>query len=912
MNVKRLSPNEAAELCIKIAEALHHAHEAGVIHRDLKPGNIMMDEEGQPHIVDFGLAKRDAGEITMTVEGQILGTPAYMPPEQARGEGHGVNRRADIYSLGVVLYELLTGELPFRGDKRMLIMQILRDEPRPPRNFNSSVPRDLETICLRCLEKSPERRFPTADELRAELKRFVDGEPIESRKITSMDRAWRWCKRNPALAGMTAAVWLVLIVGLSATIWQWIRAEQNAVLAGGQAAQAKLLAQRERQAKNEARRILYIADMNVAAADWEAANIPRMRNILERHIPQPGETDLRGFEWYLWWRLSHGYRQAIKAHEDNVTSLAFSAEGLLASSSRDGTVKVWDVNSGTLQTTHREHSGGVKCVAFSPDGLMLASGDRESSVVLWSMATGETYKEFPGHEGHVNSVAFSPDGKTLATGSHEIKLWDIASGTCQTLESPRPRRDSTVLAFSPDGHRLAVGGENADRIKIVDVKTREIELEFPGLDRVKKSLAFSPDGNTLAVGEHTFAGILRDPKLILWNLASGKQRHLECPKSGVSSFAFSPNGNYLAAAGNLGQIVALWDLRSGSSEPVAEFKGHAGTVRTVGFSPDGRTLASGGHDGTIKLWPIEGNPPVSTFRGRPGERHSVAFSPDGRTLASVASGSADNSVILWDVATGNAKETLKGHKNGIGSVAFSPNGKYLASASQDKTVILWGIGDAKPKRVFSDHTSNVQSVAFSPDGQTLASGDSRGIVVLRQLETGEILHTLRMHGSTVVSVSFSQDGSTIAAARWDRAVKSWDVRTGELKSELFPKMGLRSIDFSSHGKVIAIGGWRSDLQLWDLEKEQPIDTLIGHTGSLYSVCYSPDGKTLASGSEDGTVKLWDAVSGELKTTLTGMPGKVHSVAFSPDGTILATVCSNGIIKLWRAATEEQVLSQSSP
>ncbi len=227
-DAKRLTPREAAELCIKIAKALHHAHEAGVIHRDLKPGNIMMDTDGEPHIVDFGLAKREAGEITMTVEGQILGTPAYMSPEQARGEGHTVDRRADIYSFGAILFELQTGDLPFRGDMQMLILQILKDEPPKLRKLNSRVPVELETICLKCLEKDPSRRYDTATALADELQRFLDGKPILARPVRRTERTWRWCKRNPVVAGLSAAVVASLIVGMCVSSYFAISAYQHA------------------------------------------------------------------------------------------------------------------------------------------------------------------------------------------------------------------------------------------------------------------------------------------------------------------------------------------------------------------------------------------------------------------------------------------------------------------------------------------------------------------------------------------------------------------------------------------------------------------------------------------------------------------------------------------------------------
>ena len=303
---QQLTAREAADICAKIAGALRHAHEKGVIHRDLKPQNVLMDATGEPHLTDFGLAKREAGEITMTMEGQLIGTPAYMSPEQARGEAHG-RRRSDVYSLGVVLFQLLTGELPFRGNVRMLLKQVLEEESPSPRRLNSALPKDLETICLKCLEKQPTKRYATASALADDLNRYLKHEPIKARPIGIVGRTWRWSKRNPAAALATS---LIVFVAVAAPI---------------SALKQRSLARRASEEADKTRRYLYIAQMNLCNSSFENNEIELRNKILESQLPQAGQKDLRGFEWYYWWRQCHaaegqfqlGYPGAFDKHQED-------------------------------------------------------------------------------------------------------------------------------------------------------------------------------------------------------------------------------------------------------------------------------------------------------------------------------------------------------------------------------------------------------------------------------------------------------------------------------------------------------------------------------------------------------------------------------------------------------------------
>ena len=918
----QISDREAAGLLAKLARAVHFAHQRGILHRDIKPGNVLLDAKGEPHLTDFGLAKLVENDSTLTRTVAMLGTPSYMSPEQARGEAKQLTTAVDVYGLGAIFYELLTGQPPFAGGTTMeTVRQVLDKDPRRPSVIRPGIDRDLETVCLKCLEKDPARRYSSAEAVAADLERWQRDEPILARPQSGLYVFGKLVRRHKGGTAALGAIMLMIIAGAVFSSWQAevqraLRAKAEANERAAQDAQAQATAQ-QKKAEAEMQRaeeqlaraewLLYASKLMMAQNDFDSAN-----GALALHYLSECPEKLRGWEWrHLWNRFNA--RLTLAGHARPVSSVAFSADGQrIVTGSQDKTAKVWNATTGEQLLTLKGGKGDIYGAALSPDGqrIVTAGGMAGSGIVpgeakVWDASTGRHLLDLKGHNYSVFSAAFSPDGKRIVTAasersyqSGEVKVWDASSGeellTLPYTESVR------CVAFSPDGQRIVTG--SMAQVKVWDAATGKELLTLKGHTSTIFSVRFSPEGRRIVSTSW-------DKTARVWDASTGREiLAFKGHDNWVTSAEFSPDGKRIAT-GSWDKTIKIWDAQT--AQEILTLKGHEAQVRSVAFSPDGKRVVTCSDDRTARVWDAEGGQEIPTLKGHAAYVTSIAFSPDGKRLVT---GSRDGTVKVWDRTTRREVRSLL-YKSGpvevatVWCVAVSPDGHRIAAGGMDKTARVWDAETGQQLLVLEHNTNAVLSIAFSPDGKRIAAGigwygepaPRPGEVKIWDAATGQLKLALP-HPLPAWSLAFSSDGKRIVTgSAMVGEVKLWDAVTGQ---EIFARKGHRGgvggVAFSPDGQRIVSGGYDHTAKMWDANTGQELFTLKGHTDHLLSVAFSPDGQRIVTGSEDQTVKVWETSTGLEVFSFKGQTKPVRSVAFSPDGQWIVTG-SDEIVRVWSAA-----------
>lgn len=965
------TPPAAGAMIATLARAVQHAHDRGILHRDLKPSNVLLQRPADgdaaasdlsrlvPRLTDFGLAKLadEIGDETRT--GVPLGSPPYMAPEQAAGRHRDIGPPADVYALGATLYEVLTKRPPFQGETAAeTIRQVIEQDPIPPRWFRPDLPRDLETICLRCLEKEAFRRYPSAAALAEDLERYLAGRPILARPASSWERLAKWARRHPAHTALAALAAAVVAVSIGGMVWSnaWLRGHNarlrsefdRANYYAHESDRQRAIAE-EREAM--AQRHLHAAQLRLARQAFDVGQYERLQEVLLDDVYGPGPRH-RDFAWRYLWHAGRRRVVLLGRHDALVRGIELSPDGhTLASGDAAGDIILWDTQSARARAALSGHGGPVEWFAFSPDGRTLASAGRrgpspldEITIRLWDVADGRplTHRQ-DGLTDPIRVMRFLHGGRLLVVVSRDardvrtVRAWDVTPDG--RLESryviggfgfvmPFPDGDSYVVrepdgritlrdasdgritrsisdrephaspfAVSRDGRHVAAGAPS-NRLLVWDLRGASPPRVYDDDPVRPDQLLFSPDGSTLVALRGARRVTARD-------LATGRARTIvsfDPVRTGSFDFAFSPDGMRLALRGDghPGGLLpaSVWRLSTGAREKV--FPGRR-TFQFMAFSRDGRSLFLGG-DHELSSWPIDPPEEFDAFANHRAEAWAVGFAPDG---GAVASGGDDRMLRIWDPATGRERVAPMAHAATVSALAFRPDGRAIASACLDMrdNLRLWDAATGLPIASLPGHTDRVRSVAFRPDGSLLASAGSDRTVRLWDGTTGAPRAVLLGHEDVVRQLAFSPDGLALASASNDRTVRLWDVPDGRCRSVLTGRYEVSAVTFAPDGHTLASADQNGFITLWNPVARSPRLVINADDHEVRALAFSPDGHTLATAGASHTIRLWDPVTGQELLDLDGNIGQVNALAFSPDGHTILSADHAGVVRLYRGAPD---------